>query len=172
MHTWHGRLVLLGGWINLPLGLRLADYTLRLQITFATVAGVEMCALAFAAYKCATGRPLGSSIKVPFLSKKRVRWANEGQENESPDSGQQYFALTDDNDDDDEDLDDGKPEEGGGKKSGDYRRQTVETCRNESKVNRMGANTQSLDLRRLFANLSDGNVQSSLHSTPLIRLGY
>lgn len=96
MHTWHGRFVLLGGWLNLPLGLRLADYTTTLQLVLLIVAGLEICVLAFSAYMHSIGKPLGKSIRVPCVGRKKVRWAKDRREGIGSPHLEEYFALTGD----------------------------------------------------------------------------
>lgn len=59
-HVWLGRALLLGGWVNLLLGMKLRGYKLPLIMCASGAAFLQMLLIIFASYRRRVGKPIGT----------------------------------------------------------------------------------------------------------------
>ncbi|KAJ5209432.1 hypothetical protein N7449_003811 [Penicillium cf. viridicatum] len=119
VHVWLGWVVLILGWTNVAMGLRLSDYTVTLQGWFVVAACLEFGGLVFVAYRHRAGKSVGMP-HIPvwsLLSRiKTVRWARHAPTNGASAPGSEsLYTLTAEGEDQSSDSDEAMQENDLGK---------------------------------------------------------
>lgn len=100
-HIWLGRGILVGGWVNLILGLTITGPNLIIGVG-SVISAIELGLLILGVCYNRGNVPLGLPLTLRWNEilkrKKKVKWAWMGSKQDT-ESQEQYFALADEDDD-------------------------------------------------------------------------